>query len=106
MQGLQGQNLRFVTYRFLLFISYPCGWSSFVEQQAFHLDIALRSSGTAPGSRGYTYGQLTQIAAAANATRSPIIMEWWTPGTSGGIVGSQKLRNTCRPLTYTLRPNT
>ena len=26
-----------------------------------------------------SYGQLPQIAAAANATRSPVIMEWWTP---------------------------
>ena len=58
---------------------YPCGWSSFVEQQAFHLDISLRSSGLAPGCRGYTYGELTQIAAASNATRSPVIMQWWTP---------------------------
>ena len=58
---------------------YPCGWSSFVEQQAYHLDIALRSSGKEPGCRGYKYGELVQIAAAANPTKSPVVMEWWTP---------------------------
>lgn len=58
---------------------YPCGWSSVTEQQAFHLDIALRSSGNEPGCRGYSYGELTQIMRAANATKSPFIMEWWLP---------------------------
>jgi len=58
---------------------FPCGWSSFVEQQTWHLNISLRSSGNEPGCRGYTYGELLGIFAAANATKSDIIFQWWTP---------------------------
>jgi len=60
------------------FVDYPCGWDSNMIQQSYHLDIALESNGpTAEG--GYTYGQMTEIWAAANATRSNVIMQWWTP---------------------------
>lgn len=58
---------------------YPCGWSSYVESQAYHLNIAMQSSGNEPGSRGYTYGQLTEIYEAANATKSDLLIYWWTP---------------------------
>lgn len=58
---------------------FPCGWSSYVEQQTWHLGIGLRSSGNEPGCRGYNYGELLDIFAAANATKSDIIFQWWTP---------------------------
>lgn len=58
---------------------YPCGWSSFTESQAYHLNIPLRSSGPEPGARGYTYDQLTGILKAANATKSNLMIYWWTP---------------------------
>lgn len=55
---------------------FPCGWSSFVEQQTWHLGIALRSSGHEPGCRGYKYEELLGIFAAANATKSDVIFQW------------------------------
>lgn len=58
---------------------YPCGWSSFVESQAYHLGIPMQSSGPEPGSRGYGYSQLTEIMRAANATKSNAMIFWWTP---------------------------
>jgi hypothetical protein len=58
---------------------FPCGWCSFVEAQAYHHNIALRSSGGEPGSRGYTVPQLAEMWRAANATKSNLIMQWWTP---------------------------
>ena len=32
-----------------------------------------------PGCRGYNYGELLGIFAAANATKSDVIFQWWTP---------------------------
>jgi hypothetical protein len=42
---------------------YPCGWTwtSYIETQTFHLDIALASNGDEPGSRGYSYSQMTEM---------------------------------------------
>ena len=59
--------------------AYPCGWSSSVQQIAHHLDMPLASSGPEPGSGGYTYTQMVDIWHAANATKSHVIMNWWTP---------------------------
>lgn len=50
-----------------------------MEAQAYHHNIALRSSGSEPGSRGYTVPQLTEMWRAANATKSNLVMQWWTP---------------------------
>ena len=62
---------------------YPCGWPSFVEQQMYHLDIGLQSSGRHdnPYSRGYTYSQLYEIWLAANYTKSNTISMWYKPET-------------------------
>ena len=57
---------------------FPCGWASFVKQQTHHLDIALESDGP-DTSNGYSYSQMTQIWAAANATKSDVMMLWWSP---------------------------
>jgi hypothetical protein len=58
---------------------FPCGWQSFVEAQCHHLGMALRSSGDQPGSRGYSYSRLVEMWKAANATKSNLLMMWWTP---------------------------
>lgn len=58
---------------------YPCGWTSYLESQTFHLNIPLRSSGSEPNSRGYTSQQLADMWRAANATRSHLLMYWWRP---------------------------
>ncbi|GKY92670.1 hypothetical protein MPSEU_000237000 [Mayamaea pseudoterrestris] len=63
------------------FVDYPCGWSSYSEQIAYHLDIAFESNGRQPGSGGYTYDQMVQIWLAANETKSHVAMMWWSPGT-------------------------
>ena len=58
---------------------FPCGWSSFVQQQTYHLGIPLTSSGNEPGCRGYNYGEFLGIIDAANATKSNLIFQWWQP---------------------------
>lgn len=61
------------------FVDFTCGWGSYVFQQLTHLNIALESNGPEAVSHGYTYGQMIDIWAAANATKSNVIMIWWTP---------------------------
>ncbi|CAB9512659.1 7 transmembrane sweet-taste receptor of 3 GCPR [Seminavis robusta] len=51
---------------------YPCGWSSYSQPQAVYNDIAIEPI-------KYTYGELTQIWAAANDTQSHLLLHWWTP---------------------------
>jgi len=46
---------------------YPCGWA-YLEVQAYHLNIALKSTDSEPGSGGYKHFQLVEIWNAANAT--------------------------------------
>ncbi|CAB9498898.1 expressed unknown protein [Seminavis robusta] len=58
---------------------YPCLWTSSIAAQTHWLQIPLQSKGDEPGSRGYTYTQLQEIWRAANATRSNLIMHWWSP---------------------------
>lgn len=60
-------------------VDYPCGCASFVEQIAYHLDIALDGDGKEKGSGGYTYPQMTDIWYAANYTKSDVVMMWWSP---------------------------
>lgn len=57
---------------------FPCSWGASVSQQVHHLNIALKSSGPDEAG-GYSYTELTQIWAAANATKSDVIMLWWSP---------------------------
>jgi hypothetical protein len=55
---------------------YPCGWSSYTAAQTHYLDIALDGDEEA---RSYDYWQLRELWLAANWTKSPLIMQWWTP---------------------------
>jgi len=63
------------------FIDYPCGWTSYFEAQAKHLDIRLKSEGDEPVCHGYTYEQHGQLWKAANATRSHAMIMTWAPNT-------------------------
>jgi hypothetical protein len=58
--------------------NYPRSWNSNVVPQLYHLNIALESEGNAGGG-GYTYGQLVDALRAANATKSDMLIFWWTP---------------------------
>mmetsp|Transcript_23604 Transcript_23604/g.55701 ORF Transcript_23604/g.55701 Transcript_23604/m.55701 type:complete len:684 (-) Transcript_23604:791-2842(-) len=58
---------------------YSCEWTSYVPAQTFYNKIALQSSGPDPYTRGYSYSQLRELWKAANATRSNLILPWWTP---------------------------
>lgn len=59
---------------------YPCSWTSFVIPQAYHLGISVEGDGVGEGgSGGYAYSQLVDALRAANATKSDILIFWWTP---------------------------
>ena len=69
---------------------FPCGWVSFVKPQTYYHNIALKSSGKEPHSHGYQYSQLVEMYAAANATRSNLMLMWWTPeATYSTYVGTE-----------------
>lgn len=60
--------------------NYPCGWSSNMEINTYHLGIPLDpNNGPNGGPNGYSQTQLMEIWDAANATRSHLIMMWWYP---------------------------
>eukprot|EP00934_Nitzschia_sp_Nitz4_P002715 Nitzschia sp. Nitz4//scaffold519_size4018//1976//3065//NITZ4_009257-RA/size4018-augustus-gene-0.7-mRNA-1//-1//CDS//3329553807//2705//frame0 len=64
------------------FVDFPCSWFSPLKQQAYHyLGIALSSSGNSTNER-YESSLMVQIWEAAQATRSDVIMIWWTPDTA------------------------
>ena len=58
---------------------YPCGWSSNVQAVARWNGIAVESDGTEVGSKGYTYSQMIDILKASNATKSDLLILWWSP---------------------------
>ncbi len=60
-------------------VGAPCTWSTNIDAQAYHNDIALESEGPLEENGGYSYSQMIQIWRAANATSSDVIMWWWTP---------------------------
>ncbi|KAL3933105.1 MAG: hypothetical protein SGARI_003788 [Bacillariaceae sp.] len=39
-------------------MDYPCGWTTYLIPQLYHLGIALELDGREPGSNGYTYSEL------------------------------------------------
>ena len=50
-----------------------------VAQQTYWNNIALESDGPLEPSKGYSYGAMLDVWAAANATKSPVVMMWWRP---------------------------
>eukprot|EP00980_Cylindrotheca_fusiformis_P004723 scaffold1004_cov105-Cylindrotheca_fusiformis.AAC.6 len=59
-------------------VNAPCKWSTFLESQAYHNNIPLKSNGK-DANDGYAYHEMLEIWAAANATRSDVIMWWYEP---------------------------
>ena len=60
-------------------VDFPCGWSSFTEAQAYHMNIALQSNGPSGPIGGYWDQQMQDIWRAANATQEHVIMHWEDP---------------------------
>ena len=58
---------------------FPCNWDSFVQSQIKYLNIPLKSSGPEEPIGGYPYARLVELWRAANATKSNLIMHYWTP---------------------------
>ena len=58
---------------------FPCRWDSFVQSQLKYLNIPLKSSGPEEPIGGYPYARLVELWKAANATKSNLIMHYWTP---------------------------
>ena len=60
--------------------NYPCGWSSNMEANTYHMNIPLDPNNGIDGApNGYTASQLMEMWDAANATREHLMMMWWTP---------------------------
>jgi hypothetical protein len=60
-------------------VDSPCQWDSAVFAQTYWNDIALESDGPLAENKGYSYNQMIDIWRAANATKSHVVMWWWTP---------------------------
>ncbi|CAB9514931.1 Receptor-type guanylate cyclase gcy [Seminavis robusta] len=60
------------------FADFPCGWASFANQQLHHLGIALESDNPLDEAGGFA--GMGQIYAAANATKSNLLVYWFDLG--------------------------
>ena len=60
-------------------VDYACDWSSYVEPNFYHLNIALLGDVHEEGARGYQAWQIAEIMAAANATKSNVVVMWSFP---------------------------
>ncbi|CAB9529643.1 expressed unknown protein (Partial), partial [Seminavis robusta] len=60
-------------------VDYPCEWSSYAEQQLYHLNISLSGDKHGEGERGHGDWQTVQILNAANHTKSNVIIMWAQP---------------------------
>jgi len=56
-----------------------CGWATYVVPQAYHLNISVESDGNLSPNGGYSYSSVLEIYAAANATKSNVLVYWWEP---------------------------
>ena len=91
---------------------FPCGWNSYMLPQIHYLDIALKSTGPEGPAGGYPYERLVEMWKAANATKSNLMMQYWSPeplyqeflGTDAEFISvtlptrTQECLNTRRPL--------
>jgi ABC-type proline/glycine betaine transport system substrate-binding protein len=62
------------------FIAPPCRWSTNVDAQLYWNDINLLPTGPLLNG-GYEYSSMLEIWRAANATKSNVMMWWWSPET-------------------------
>ncbi|CAB9530192.1 Gamma-aminobutyric acid (GABA) B receptor [Seminavis robusta] len=59
--------------------NYPCGWTSRMEASIYHLEMGLDCNNPNGQPMPYAYQQLVDMWEAANATKSNLLMMWWTP---------------------------
>ncbi|CAB9499000.1 Receptor-type guanylate cyclase gcy [Seminavis robusta] len=59
-------------------VDYACGWNSYAKQQTHHLNMPFRYAGTEVNG-GFKASEALQIWRAANATKSPVFMVWYSP---------------------------
>lgn len=52
----------------------PCSWGNYAVAQAYHLDIPVESDGPGEANGSYGYSSMLEIYAAANATKSAIMI--------------------------------
>jgi hypothetical protein len=70
-------------------VAPPCTWSSFIDSQSYWNNIAVSSSGPNDPDGSYSYGSMIQIYQAANATKSDVLIWWWTPEREYKCVASE-----------------
>lgn len=58
---------------------FPCGWNSYMLPQIYYMDIGLKSTGPEGPAGGYPYERLVEMWRAANATKSHLMMQYWSP---------------------------
>ena len=61
------------------FVNPRCGWTTYAEGQMHWQNISLKSTGPLEPNNGYDQKHMTEIWMAANATKSDLIMWWWSP---------------------------
>jgi 7 transmembrane sweet-taste receptor of 3 GCPR len=59
--------------------NFPCSWQSRMSATLYHLDIALSNTDGPHDYGSYTVEQQIELWDAANATKSNLMMLWWTP---------------------------
>ena len=64
-------------------IGPSCNWSTNIEAQLYWNNISLEPDGPIEPNGAYDYDSMIEIWRAANATRSNIVMWWWTPDVLG-----------------------
>lgn len=52
------------------FIDFPCGWSSYFQPIAYHLNIPMESDGSDGFPKGYAYSQMKEIWRAGRSSSS------------------------------------
>jgi hypothetical protein len=58
---------------------FPCGTNSYMLPQLHYLNIALKSTRPEGPAGGYSYIRLAEMWKAANATKSNLLMQCWSP---------------------------
>lgn len=61
------------------FVDGSCDWTTYASTQMFYNNISLASNGSNGPNKSYTYSQMIQIWRAAQATKSNVLMWFYTP---------------------------
>lgn len=65
------------------YVDYTCEWTGLAYSQIYHHNIALESDGPGGAIDAYSYQSVVEIMEAANATKSDVMIHWWTPDALG-----------------------